>query len=150
MKDGHLNKCKSCVVAYVSDWRKKDPNYRKEEYIKRKPKLGITRTRIEYIADKKVNAKGRRVSLFEYTTKRRMQKKRMQLTELDLFVQAEAANLCKQREEVTGFKWQIDHIVPLNHKNICGLHNGYNLQVVPAKWNMSKGNRHCEFYFPTC
>lgn len=147
MKDGHLNKCSACVVSSVDVWRKNNPEYRKKEYLRRKPKLGITRTMSEYIAEKKKNAKGRRASVHEYDAKRRVQTDSINLTEFDLFVQQEAASLCLLREEVTGFKWHIDHIVPLNHKTACGLHNGFNLQVVPAVWNVKKGNRNMNIYF---
>lgn len=42
----------------------------------------------------------------------------------------------------TGVKHHVDHIVPINSKIVCGLHNEFNLRVIPAVENMSKGNRY--------
>lgn len=43
----------------------------------------------------------------------------------------------------TGVKHQVDHIVPLNHPRVCGLHVHWNLRAIPAAPNMSKGNHWC-------
>lgn len=43
----------------------------------------------------------------------------------------------------TGVKHQVDHIVPLNHPRVCGLHVHFNLRAIPAGPNMSKGNDWC-------
>ena len=43
----------------------------------------------------------------------------------------------------TGIKHNVDHIIPLHHPRVSGLHVHFNLRAIPAGPNMSKGNHWC-------
>lgn len=43
--------------------------------------------------------------------------------------------------EDTGIEYQVDHIVPLQSKVVCGLHCEQNLQILTRIDNIKKGNR---------
>lgn len=57
------------------------------------------------------------------------------------FFISEIYSLARLRNRVTGIKWHVDHIVPLRHPLVCGLHCEFNLRVIPALDNIAKGNR---------
>lgn len=63
--------------------------------------------------------------------------------EFDLFVLKEAAQLAKAREAIFGFKWHIDHLVPLRAKEASGLHCASNFAVIPCRVNLQKSRSMC-------
>ena len=66
------------------------------------------------------------------------------LSELDWFVLLEAQRLAKLRGQLLGTKWHVDHIIPVS---LGGTNEYTNIQVVPAAWNLKKGNRNSDRFF---
>lgn len=130
-KNGHAaprfvknHACTVCCKKYSSDWNKQHP-----EKLRQSGKLLYRKY------PEKTNAR---------YAKRRASKKQATprwLTEGDLFFIQEAYALAKQREKIFGYRWEVDHIVPLSNKFVCGLHVPQNLRVVPHSVNRSKGNK---------
>ena len=140
MSDGRLNKCKVCVKENVDRWREANPDCRKREHAVNRERKGFM-TREEYFAKRAEDAVGRKVVALRYAHKRRaMDLNRYNSDELTDFVLDEALQLAQDRKKWAGFDWEIDHIVPLNHRKASGLHSYTNIQVVPYDWNSKKSN----------
>ena len=118
--------CKDCERRYTKthqqENRERWREYNKKSYLNWSDEVRLNRNRKQLFRHKRTRVASRGDELTE-------------------FVFLEAYDLCKQREHLTGFKWHIDHIIPLNGQKVSGLHVWNNLQVIPASVNLSKGNR---------
>lgn len=63
-------------------------------------------------------------------------------SDFDKLAFTEAYKLAKQRSIETGIPWEVDHIVPLFGKKVCGLHVSENIQVIPRRLNRMKSNKY--------
>ena len=66
------------------------------------------------------------------------------MTDFDKFVYKEAYLLKQMRRELLRAEWHIDHTIPISKG---GTNEYINIEVVPAKWNLDKSNRHSERFF---
>lgn len=47
----------------------------------------------------------------------------------------------KELTKTTGIIYEVDHIIPLQGKNVCGLHTENNLQIITRSKNRKKSNK---------
>jgi hypothetical protein len=54
----------------------------------------------------------------------------------------EIYQLAKQASELSGIPHEVDHIIPVRGRRVCGLHVPANLQIITQAENRKKGNSH--------
>jgi hypothetical protein len=104
----------------VKAWLERNPEYLKEHYKANKER---------YIA-----ASARRRAAQDSATP-------TWLTAIDKAMIQEMYDVSEARYIQTGIKHHVDHIVPINGKGVAGMHVPWNLQVITAHENLSKGWR---------
>lgn len=142
-KDGFQEWCKECTKEYRLQWYSKNKKIRKE-YNSNWRQNNKSRKREydrEYLVSWRFTNQEKAAS---YSAKRRAIKLKATpswLNEDDWLKIDQIYNLRKQLQEETGIEHHVDHIVPLQGENVCGLHVPWNLQVITAEENTSKSNK---------
>lgn len=129
-------KNKETINARIAAWAKANPHRGKERtarYRKRYP----DKQKEQYQKLKLENPS----VLTAKCARRRAMKKNAHVEWANQFFIGEIYHLAKLRTKATGFKWEVDHIYPLQSDLVCGLHVENNLQVVPLKVNRAKQNK---------
>ena len=134
-KDGLTAYCKDCIIIRNQKYYELNKEKISKYYKINKTEI-LTQQREYYNINKdKSNAKvaKRRASKIYATPDWLTQNHKDQIREL--YEIAQAFKL------YTGEEYHVDHIIPLKGKDVCGLHVPWNLQVIPAKENLSKSNK---------
>ena len=153
-KGGHQTSCKSC-----------NKEYNRLKYLKNKPQISErNKAWVENNRDRKreINLRSSRKNSAEryarlkswreinqdkvrcHNAKYRSSKQSatpMWLTEEQLQQISDVYLLARECEILTGDKYHVDHVVPLNGESVCGLHVPWNLQVLPSDVNIRKSNK---------
>jgi hypothetical protein len=158
--DGYSTQCKNCIQQYYQINKANALLYQKEYYEANKDKIlervrdyqqSNKDARSIYMNEYRESNKGKILALNakRYTTK--LKATPDWLSEIDYKDIEDFYKEAQHLELLTGQKYHVDHIVPLQGKNVCGLHVPWNLQVMPAKENLSKSNKlQEEYYDNTC
>jgi hypothetical protein len=137
--DGHQQYCKICYKQYDKHYHslnRDDRLIQMQEYqMTNKDKIASRKRSYQKNNKDKINAieAKRRASKLQATPH--------WLTEDDLEQIKNFYSEAQLNQALNGIEYHVDHIVPLQGENVCGLHVPWNLQVIPAKENMRKSNR---------
>lgn len=150
-KDGLYHRCKLCHAEAVKNWQQKDGGVRHAENCRRWREENPGRERENLRAWRKRNYSRYRenerdwrarngASVYARNVKRTKAQKRATPAWADKSEIALVYSQAKLLSQMSGFDWHVDHIVPLNHPDVSGLHVPGNLQLMLATENMRKRN----------
>jgi 5-methylcytosine-specific restriction endonuclease McrA len=121
-------------IARAKQWALDNPEKVKERYQKKKDNPEFKRQRKEYILLWNANNKNKINLYASIRRKRHKQATPKCLTEWDQLFLSEIYDLAPRRNMV------VDHIIPLVHPLVCGLHVPENLQLLSVEENSRKNN----------
>lgn len=145
-RDGRNHECKTCLRRRTSENQKRNAAGRKakwsryysahREQLLAKQREKYARTKEYYRAWQQKEYESRPHVVLARNARRKAAKLRATPPWADL------TGIKKTYEVASFLGLDVDHIVPLRSKRVCGLHVPANLRILDPKVNRSKGNRH--------
>lgn len=141
-KDGYHCYCKACAKE-----SKQNAYAKKKDYYAQKSKEWKEKNPEKVLASAK---KGR----IKHKARRRADWMHYNTTKLNACPEWLTTEQRKEIENIYKFakfmeelsfnciSYHVDHVIPLRGKTVCGLHVPWNLQILQAKDNLSKGNQY--------
>lgn len=130
------SRCKPCRSRVVCEWARQNPdvhNARLRRWRAQNPEKASAPGRAYYRRNKEAKR--------ERTRRSRERTRRASPPWTDRVAIGEFYKLADTLTAATGVRHEVDHIVPIAGRGICGLHVHWNLRVVPWRENRSKGNK---------
>lgn len=159
-------------IAYQAERRIENPEYDSEYYLKNKEAI-LARDR-KYRADNADAISSRRKEfreknpnyISEYNDKNRArirgylaQRRAAKIQRSFPLTDDQKADMDHIYEQQAllrylGYDYHVDHVIPLRGEEVSGLHVPWNLQLIPASVNLTKGNKllaeHAQWVLGTC
>lgn len=155
-KGGYRSRCKSCYSLYKSPKRKEvlrkyrennnqsikesAKRYRDSNKQKLKDSFKEYRKRTENKAGKRYRSRNKGRYSY-YAAKRRAAKLKATPKWVDWDKIRLIYQKAKELSDLLGITLEVDHVIPLQGKDVCGLHTWDNLQLLESSINYSKGNK---------
>lgn len=146
--------CNQERSLYTKNYREKYPEQCRETFLKwcrenpEKKKESVKKAHkkrsLHYLQNKRQWRENNRPKVREYQKRYKTTKLNATPTwysELDSFVYQECQSLALLREGLLNFNWHVDHMIPLQNPDVCGLHVWNNFQCLPQVMNNSKSNK---------
>jgi len=137
---------KDKILKYKKDSENRRRSYGREYYIlnKEERKAYREKNKLKIKLQKRLYRSTHRSKFNAKSAKRRSAKLKATpkwLADVELQQIQELYDVAQAFKLYTGQEYHVDHIVPLQGQNVCGLHVPWNLQVLLAKENLIKHNK---------
>jgi len=128
-------KNKEYTLKYNKEWKENNPDYHDKYRENNKKEIYLRQKKCRLTNPGKHNAIQRKREL------KKLQRTPKWLTKEHFKQIEEFYILAKELQWLSEDKLEVDHIMPLQGKNVSGLHVPWNLQILPKKINRSKSNK---------